>query len=75
MTEEGLFLPMTEKGFSLAGPLAQCRHRHGPIGLLPPTKTLRGDGDDDNNELRHLRYKFPHYSHCNYQIINEKKKN
>ena len=45
-------------------------------------KKLRGDGDDDNNELRHLsykfphhsHYKFPHHSHCNYQIINEKKK-
>ena len=37
-------------------------------------KTLRGDGDDDNNELRHLSYKFPHHSHCNYKIINDEKK-
>ena len=37
MAEEGLSLPMTEEGFfSWAGPLAQCRHQHGPISLLPP---------------------------------------
>ena len=25
------------RGFPWAGPLAQCKHRHGPISLLPPT--------------------------------------
>ena len=27
--------------FSWAGPLAQCRHRRGPIGFLPPTIALQ----------------------------------
>ena len=33
--------PWPMRGFPWVGPLAQCRHRHEPISLLPPTVYIR----------------------------------